>query len=106
MRLTPRGVTSEPLSRRFPDVIGGTCEFCGTLDPNVQGQHQYQLCEHYKGMELKCVYCPPTKDQEDVVRSSTLHVAEHPFRPGELVVWCGSFECSKNHREAFGAPSA
>lgn len=103
MRLTPRGVSSSPMSRRFPEVRGGQCEYCGTLDPHQPGDLQYKLCPHYRGMDLKCVYCPFTKDQEEVVRNSTLNVAEHPYRPGELIVWCKSFECSKKHEEAFKA---
>lgn len=101
MRLTPRGATSSPMSRVFPRVFGGQCEFCGTLDPNQPGDLQYKLCPHYRGMNLKCVYCPDHKDQDEVVRNSTLQVREHPYRPGELLVWCGSFECSKKHLEAF-----
>ncbi len=101
MRLTPRGASNAPMSRRFPRVIGGTCEFCGTLDSYQPGQYQYKLCEHYRGMDLKCVYCPQAKDQEEVVRNSTLNVAEHPYHPGELIIWCGSFECSKAHEQAF-----
>src|SRR3990167_3035150 len=101
MRLTPRGVSSAPMSRRFPEVRGGQCEYCGTLDHNQPGDLQYKLCPHYRGMDLKCVYCPAHKDQEEVVRNSTLNVAEHPYRPGELLVWCRSFECSKKHEEAF-----
>lgn len=105
MRLTPRGATSAPVSRRFPEVRGGQCEFCGTLDPYQPGDLQYKLCPHYRGMELKCVYCPAHKDQDEVVRNSTLNVAEHPYRPGELLVWCKSFECSKAHEAAFKTAS-
>lgn len=101
MRLTPPGQSNVPVSRRFPQVRGGQCEFCGTIDAWQPGQYQYKLCPHYRGMDLKCVYCPPHKDQEEVVRNSTLNVAEHPWRQGELVVWCGSFECSKKHMDTF-----
>ena len=101
MKLTPRGASNVPFSRVFPKILGGTCEFCGTLDPYQPGQYQYKLCPHYRGMELKCVYCPQTKDQEEVVRNSTLNVREHPYRPGELLVWCQAFECLKKHEQAF-----
>lgn len=101
MRLTPRGVTSSPISRVFPRILGGQCEFCGTQDPNQPGQYQYKLCPHYRGMDMRCVYCPDHKDQDEVVRGSTLNVREHPYRPGELVIWCNSFECNKKHRETF-----
>lgn len=105
MRLTPRGASSSPTSRRFPEVRGGQCEYCGTLDRNQPGDHQYKICPHYRGMDLKCVYCPQSKDQEEVVRNSTLNVAEHPYRPGELIVWCKSFECSRAHEQAFKTAS-
>lgn len=101
MRLTPRGATSAPMSRVFPQIRGGQCEFCGTIDPYQPGNLQYKLCPHYRGMEMKCVYCPQHKDQEEVVRNSTLNVREHPYRPGELLVWCQSFECLQKHESAF-----
>lgn len=101
MRLTPRGAPSIPMSRVFPEVRGGQCEFCGTLDPNQPGDLQYKLCPHYRGMDLKCVYCSELKDQDEVVRNSTLKVREHPYHPGELVVFCGSFDCLKKFEKAF-----
>lgn len=101
MRLSSRGATSAPVSRRFPQVRGGQCEFCGTIDPYQPGDVQYKLCPHYRGMELRCQYCPAHKDSSEVVRNNTLNVAEHPYHPGELVVWCKSFECSKAHEQAF-----
>ena len=101
MKLSARGVSSEPVSRRFPQVRAGTCEFCGTLDRNIPGQYQYKLCPHYRNMDLKCVYCPLTKDHEEVVRNSILNVAEDPYNLGTLIVWCGSFDCSRKHRERF-----
>jgi hypothetical protein len=101
MRLTPRGVTSAPMSRRFPQIRAGQCEYCGTLDPYQPGDVQYKLCPHYRGMDMKCVYCGEKRNQDDVVRNSTLNVAEHPYRPGELLVWCNSSECAKAHEQAF-----
>lgn len=90
-----------PVSRRFPRILGGQCEFCGTLDNYQPGQYQYKLCPHYRGMDVRCQYCPDTKDSEEIVRSSTLNVLEHPFRPGELIIYCTSFECNKRFREEF-----
>lgn len=101
MRLTPRGASSEPVSFRYPEIRGGQCEFCGTVDPRQPGDMQYKLCSHYRGMDMKCVYCPLNKDQDEVVRNSTLNVAQDPYNQGNLVVWCGSFECSKKHLERY-----
>ena len=103
MRLTPRGASSAPMSQVFPRVLGGQCEKCGTIDPSQPGDMQYKLCEHFRGMDLRCVYCPATKNQDDVVRTGRLNVREHPYRPGELLVWCQSFECVQKHENAFRA---
>ena len=96
-----QGNVSAPYSRRFPQVRGGVCEFCGVLDPNVPSQHQYKLCPHYRGMQLRCTYCPEAKDADDIIYHSTMNIAEHPDNPDKLVVWCNSYECSKKHLERF-----
>ena len=96
-----QGNVSAPYSRRFPQVRGGVCEFCGVLDPNVPSQHQYKLCSHYRGMQLRCTYCPEAKDADDIIYHSTMNIAEHPDNPDKLVVWCNSYECSKKHLERF-----
>lgn len=101
MRLTPRGATNSPMSRVFPRILGGQCEKHGTLDPNYKGDEQYKLCECYKGMEAKCVYCPPSADQDEVVKKSNLMSMEHPYRPGELVMWCQQYDCVRAHEKAF-----
>ena len=96
-----QGDLSTQYSRRFPQVRGGLCEFCGVIDPNTPSQHQYKLCPHYRGMQLRCTYCPATKEPDDVIYHSTLNIAEHPDNPDKLVVWCNSYECSKKHTERF-----
>lgn len=101
MRLERQGADTVPVSRRFPRIKGGQCEFCGVVDPHQPGYLQYKLCPHYRGMEAKCVYCPREKDQTEVIRISKLNVAEHPYQPGTLVMWCNSPECSKKHIERF-----
>lgn len=96
-----QGARSEPYTRRLPQVRGGVCEFCGVLDPNVSAEHQYKLCPHYRGMQLRCSYCDETKNPDDVVGHATLNVAEHPDNPDKLIVWCDSYNCSKAHIERF-----
>lgn len=92
---------SFPVSVRYPQVRGGVCEYCGVLDPNVPSQYQYKMCPHYRGMQLRCTYCPQAKDPDDIIYHSTLNIAEHPDNPNKLVVWCNSYECSKKHLERF-----
>lgn len=101
MRVERQGQSSEPFVRRFPQVRAGTCEFCGTLDPNVPAQFQYKLCGHYRGKDLRCTYCDESKDPNEVVGRSVMNVAEHPSMPNTLIVWCDSYDCSRAHELRF-----
>jgi hypothetical protein len=100
-RIERQGSRSEPYTRRYPQVISGICEYCGVLDPHQPSQYQYKLCPHYRGMQLRCSYCPDTKDPDDVIYHSALNIAEHPENPDTLIVWCDSYECSRAHEARF-----
>ena len=101
LRVERAGDQSEPLVHHFPQVRGGVCAWCGVLDPNTPSQYQYKLCPHYRGQNLRCSYCPPEKDPDEVVRSTKLEVVEHPTQPGVMIVVCSSYECEKKHQERF-----
>lgn len=101
MQVERIGNAGSPVSRRFPEVRGGVCEYCGVIDGNYPSQFQYKLCQHYRGMQLSCSYCPATADADDVIYHEKLNVAEHPDNPSKLIVWCGRFECSKKHLDRF-----
>lgn len=101
MRVERQGAKSEPYTQRHPQVRGGICEFCGVLDPNVPSQFQYKLCSHYRGMQLRCSYCPENKDPDEVIYHSNLNIASHPDNPQTLIVWCDSFNCSDAHIKRF-----
>lgn len=101
MRVERQGSHSEALAHRYPQIRGGTCEFCGVLDPNVEAKYQYKLCPHYRGMDARCTYCPESKDPEDVVYHETLNVMEPLDNPGTLIMWCGSYNCSQAHLKRF-----
>lgn len=101
MQIERQGEFTSAVSRRFPEVRGGICEYCGVLDGNYPSEYQYKLCPHYRGMQLHCTYCPAGKDADDVVNHSVMKIAEHPDNPNKLVVWCDSFECSRRHEERF-----
>lgn len=93
--------SSSPITMRFPEIRGGQCEFCGTIDPLQPATEQYKLCPHFRGMgELYCSYCPETKNPEEVTRISRINVAKHPTE-NSLVVWCNSTECSGKHIARF-----
>ena len=88
-------------SRRYPQIRGGICEFCGVIDGAYPSEMQYKMCPHYRGMQMWCVYCPESKDPNDVINHANMNVAEHPDNPDKLVVWCDSYECSKKHEQRF-----
>ena len=90
-----------PMARKYPEVRGGVCEFCGVLDPNQPSQYQYKLCPHYRGMQLSCDYCGHKRDGDEVAYHSTLLVHDHPYNPDLLVVRCNSYDCAKAHEERF-----
>lgn len=105
MRVERQGSDGSPITRRFPKIRGGVCEFCGVLDPNVPGEFQYRLCPHYRGMQAQCSYCPQSVNPDEVVRADYLNVAESPFSPGQLIMWCSRYECAKKHLERFQTAS-
>ena len=101
MQLERQGAETVPSSERYPEIRGGQCEWCGTLDPAYPAHLQYKLCPHYRGQDMKCIYCPPEKDQVEVLRMSRLQVMGHPYKPGILIAVCNSTECGKKHIERF-----
>jgi len=96
-----KGAVSVPYVHRYPQVIGGVCEFCGVMDPSKPSQVQYTLCPHYKSMQLQCSYCDESKDPDEVIYRSTLNVYDSPINSGELVVCCDSFTCTGKHQARF-----
>lgn len=96
-----QGARTEPIVFHFPQVRGGVCEFCGTIDPNVEPQYQYKLCPHYRGLQLRCSYCPEGKNPDDVVYHSKLNITSHPNDPSKMVVCCDSYDCTMRHQQRF-----
>lgn len=100
-RIERQGDLMEPMVARYPRVIGGVCEFCGILDKNIPAEYQYRLCPHYRGLELRCSYCPAGKDPNDIVYHANINVYGHPTSPDELIVVCNSYDCTNKHRKRF-----
>lgn len=96
-----QGSRAEAYVHHYPEVRGGVCEWCGVIDKNVESQHQYKLCPHYRGQQLACSYCPATKEPDDVNRKSVLHITDSPTDPNALIVVCDAYECTKLHQERF-----
>jgi hypothetical protein len=104
--LERQGGTNAQYSIRYPQIRGGVCEHCGVLDGNLPSEAQYKLCPHYRGMQMRCAYCPDEfeiggKPVDEVIKHSVINVADHPDNPDKLVVWCDSYECSKKHLARF-----
>lgn len=101
LRVERSGELGEPYVHHFPQVRGGVCEFCGVLDPNTPSQYQYKLCPHYRGMSLRCSYCPQERDPDEVIRSTKLEIVEHPDKAGVMIAVCSAYDCEKKHQERF-----
>lgn len=101
-----RGGKTVPYTKMYPLVRGGICDKCGVIDQYLESTDQYRLCEHFRGMNLECSYCDPTKNPTEVIRYSVMKIHDHPYnkdalgRP-ELVVVCDSYECSTKHGSRF-----
>jgi len=82
-----QGSRTVPVTRRWPQVRGGVCEFCGVVDKNYPSTEQYKLCPHFREIgELRCSYCDETKNPDDIIYHSVLNVAGHPDKPDKLIV--------------------
>lgn len=109
-RRTPQierqGAEGVPVTSYYPQVRGGICEYCGVLDPRIASEHQYKLCPHFRALgQLRCSYCEPTKDPNEVVGRSVLNIHGHPDNPDKLVVVCDSYTCSQKHEKRFKTSS-
>lgn len=101
-RIERQSGATVPYSYRYPEVRGGICEWCGVKDPNQPSEVQYLLCDHFKDLgEIRCSYCDASKDQRDVIYKSVMNLHDNPYRPGEVIVVCDSYECSERHLKRF-----
>lgn len=98
-----QGVNAVPHVVKHPDVRGGVCDACGVIDQYREPYEQYKLCNHYRGMQLRCSYCPNDNHHEpdEVARRSVLKVFDHPDKPDQLIVVCDEYECSRRHQRRF-----
>lgn len=98
-----QGADSVPYVVKHPDVRGGVCDRCGVIDPYREPYEQYKLCEHYRGMQLRCSYCPNDNNHapDEVARRSVLKVFDSPDNPNQLVVICDEYACNQKHERRF-----
>jgi len=93
--------TGFPEAEKFPNIRGGVCDFCGIVNKSTLSRLQYTECEHYKGLELKCSYCPPGTDFEDVIEHRMFSVFEYPKGSGSLTICCDDIRCRDSHHKRF-----
>lgn len=99
MQVERVGNLSSGVTNIFPTVRGGVCDHCGVLDGNVPSEFQYKLCQHYRGMQLSCSYCPSSKNIDDVNGHAVLRILQHPDYPNKLLICCDSYECKQKHEQ-------
>ncbi len=92
---------AEPFVHKYPEIRGGVCEWCGILDQTVPSQYQYKLCPHFRGEQMRCSYCPASKDPDEVIGQTILHVFDHPSDSALKVAVCSAYQCNKRHQERF-----
>ena len=108
MQIERQGGSNSPMTKHYPRVYGGQCERHGTVDSNQPATEQYKLCGCFKEVgDIRCSYCPDTKDPREVIRMSDMQVMIHPDdmgKPAEtqrVICLCNSFECSDKHLKRF-----
>jgi hypothetical protein len=98
-----QGRVSEPMTRSYPAIIAGTCEYCGVIDQLQPAEMQYKLCPHFKDIkgDVQCTYCPETVNPVDVIRGRKIIVHGSPGNPNEVIAVCDSYNCSQAHLKRF-----
>lgn len=104
-----QGSQSEVYVRRYPDITGGICDFCGILNNLLPSEVQY-MQKHVDGClyaqagglgQLRCTYCPANADPVEVIKQRRLAVHDSPSMPGKLLAVCDSLTCSDKHIKRF-----
>lgn len=103
-----------PEHKRWPNIIGGACEFCGTgvyhtetarlITPLAANRYGVGQCEHYKDVEIRCSYCPAETDWNQLSQRK-IRVLEFASTPGELIMVCTDFGCDSRFKEERGLPN-
>ena len=101
-RLERQGGSSAPSSERYPQIRGGTCEYCGVMDSNQPAEMQYRLCSHFRDLgEIRCSYCDETQDPKEVMLKAKINVAVDPDNNSNVIAWCNTTKCADKHIARF-----
>lgn len=96
-----QGSVNSPIVGVYPTIRAGICDRCGVIDQNYESIYQYKLCEHYRGKQMMCSYCPSTTNPDEVISYSIMQVFDSPDDPTQLVVVCNSTACLDLHYKRF-----
>lgn len=96
-------------AKKLPNVIAGVCEFCGPgeydhsspqrmmVDWTVHPETQKGKCQHYKGITIRCSYCPLNAEWTDNIRHRQHLIFESPWDPTKLIIVCSDMACRDKH---------
>ena len=74
----------------------------GGFEEVVTGYEDYCRHEHnYKGLQLRCTYCPKDVNMRSVINGRTLYVYSLPDNPTQLIVVCSDYRCQVKHQARF-----
>ena len=95
---------------KLPDIIGGVCEFCGPAKYNISGTSptiaedyrvdqdtQVGKCIHYKGIKVRCSYCPTNANWRGNIYNRRHLVYIDPDNPKQLIMVCDDQQCQDKH---------
>lgn len=103
------GSKSVVMTKKYPDITGGVCDFCGVRDNLQASEVQYELghvpnCPYTAigGIhDIRCSYCPDEVNPIEVIKQRKLLVFASPERPGELLAVCDNYTCQGKHQKRY-----
>jgi hypothetical protein len=91
--LCPHSRTGCPKIPRYENIDGQSVQV---------GFEDYCRHEHnYKGLNIRCTYCPRDADMRRVIKDRTLHIFGSPDNPNKLIVVCSDYRCNKKHQDKY-----
>ena len=104
-----QGNVAEPMTRMYPPITGGVCDFCGIMDNKRPSEEQYLLghvpaCPYTSrgGLgQLACSYCPQNVNPTEIIKNRKIQVHDSPTNPQQIIAVCDSLQCSSAHEKRF-----
>lgn len=77
---------------------------CETDEKGMRYHSWVGYCRHehnYKGMQIKCSYCPIDTDFRAIAKIRTFNIYQHPENRSVLIICCSDFRCERKHQSRF-----